>query len=153
MHARGRKNEPARKTLPPAGCHGSGSAGPWACPWGSTQRFGDLIQWLIIQGREPAKDLAPSAATWVLLDLRPPEQQPQFMPWPARELRGSLALRSFAARARFTADDSAEMAGAPPTMRSEDAPHCGQSADRATAPAAAAPRTRRSRRRHSHRWA
>ena len=49
------------------------------------------------------------------------------MPWPARELRGSLALRSFAARARFTADDSAEMAGAAhDAFRGRAA--CGQSA-------------------------
>ncbi|CUJ07435.1 Uncharacterised protein [Achromobacter xylosoxidans] len=50
------------------------------------------------------------------------------MPWPERELRGSLALRSLAAWARLTADDSAEIAGAPPTMRFEAAPHRGQSA-------------------------
>jgi len=43
-------------------------------------------------------------------------------------LRGSLALRSLAARARFTADDSAEIAGAPPTMRPDSAPQSGQAA-------------------------
>jgi len=55
-------------------------------------------------------------------------QHPQFMPCPARVLRGSLALRSFAACARFTAEDNADTAGAPPTIRSDNAPHCGQAA-------------------------
>jgi len=64
----------------------------------------------------------------VLPEARPPEQHPQFMPWPERELRGSFALRSLTARARFTADDSAEIAGAPPMMRPDIAPHCGQPA-------------------------
>jgi len=85
-------------------------------------------QWLIIQGLAPANDFTPSALVRVLPDARPPLQQPQFMPCPDRELRGSFALRSFTARARFTADDSAEIAGAPPMMRPDAAPHCGQAA-------------------------
>jgi len=59
---------------------------------------------------------------------RPLLQHPQFMPCPARVLRGSLALRSLAACARFIAEDSADTAGAPATMRPDSTPHCGHAA-------------------------
>jgi hypothetical protein len=58
----------------------------------------------------------------------PPLQHPQFIPCPARELRGSLAFLSFMALARFKADDKAPNAGAPPMMRPDAAPQSGHAA-------------------------
>jgi hypothetical protein len=83
-------------------------------------------QWLIIHGRVLAKVLPPSAVCRVLPADRLPPQHPQFIPCPPRVLRGSLALRSFMAWARFTADDKAPNAGAPATMRPDGAPQRGQ---------------------------